>query len=123
VLYAIYSGETLIGHSELEGGDAPMGVAFGKLVPTEAFGGIRGAAEPGNVLKKNSIKNIRAWRGLSVRTPNGDALECQMGVQVLEHGEAKNPYALEVYCSGIPYPLYEELFPHHVKEYRDQFKS
>jgi hypothetical protein len=121
-VYAIYSGETLIGHSALEKGDAPMGVAFGTLIPAVAFDSIRSEAEPGDASNEGTIKQIRAWRGLTARMPNGARLECQMGVEVLEYGDVQQPFALEVYCSGIPYPLYEKLFPHHVESYRNQFE-
>ena len=33
--FAVFAGDTLVGHSALELGDPPMGLAFGRLFPTE----------------------------------------------------------------------------------------
>jgi hypothetical protein len=39
--FAVYAKEILVGHSMLESGDAPMGVAFGEFVPSEGYSQIQ----------------------------------------------------------------------------------
>jgi hypothetical protein len=37
-----------------------------------------------------------------------------MGVAIAAYGPADNPVEIHVERWGIPYPLYDELFPEHV---------
>jgi len=39
--FSIYSGPLLVGWSDLEAGDPPMGVASGKFIPADAYATIR----------------------------------------------------------------------------------
>ena len=43
VMFSIFYDDVLIGRSELERGDPPMGVAFGRFEPTDAFAPLRNA--------------------------------------------------------------------------------
>ncbi|PHQ66731.1 MAG: hypothetical protein COB92_06900 [Robiginitomaculum sp.] len=113
-MYEFWIDGVLIGHSKLERGDAPMGVAFGQFLPTDGFENLRSRAE---VLDSDS----RRWEGLSVKTPSGHELECFAGAVIIEYGPLDDVFAIEATCLGIGYPLYEELFPHHVKTYKEQW--
>ena len=115
-MFSFWLDDFLIGHSKLERGDAPMGVAFGQFIPTDKFEDYRSKAE---VLDDDS----RKWQNLSVKTPNGYDLECFAGVVIIEYGPIDDVFAIEATCLGIGYPLYEELFPHHVKSYQEQWED
>jgi hypothetical protein len=121
-MFGIFHGDVLIGLSELESGDPPMGVAFGRFEPADAFAPMRNAMKPVRDGTGNELRDTRSLEGLCVRTADGIALVC-LHVDVCEYGEADNPLGWEVVCLGIEQPLYEELFPRHVKAYEDQFKE
>ena len=122
-MFLIYSGDTLIGRSALEGGDPPMGVASGTFVPTDAFSSFRSQmlrAKNGDVKSRVDIKILS---NLSAKTADGFLIVCSSGVEVLEYVEQGETFGIEVFCLGIEYPTYAELFPHHVQAYKDQFET
>jgi hypothetical protein len=99
--FDIYRGEELIGSSDLEFGDPPLGVAFGKFIPNDRYG-------PGNA----------ADSALCIRTASGVSIESSGGVYI--QGELDD---MEVAVLGIPYPEYETLFPEHVAAHERRFKE
>ena len=121
-MFQIYHGDVLIGRTKLEGGDPPMGVAFGKLEPTDAFAYLRDAMKPISDSAGKEQSDTRCLEGLRAETEDGTELVCA-GVAVFECGEANDPLESEVVCLGIEQPPYEELFPHHVKAYENRFKE
>ena len=121
-MFHIFHGNVLIGRSELEAGDPPMGVASGQFEPTDAFASLRNAMKPVLNGFGKEQRDMRYITGLCAKTAEGITLVC-LSVEVMEYGESDNPFALEVFCNMIEYPLYEQLFPHHVKAYDDQFKE
>jgi hypothetical protein len=108
--YSVFAGDTLIGSSDLELGDPPMGVASGKLRPTPAYSAIRGECIA--ALANGRWDHLR----LSVIADDGRSLPAQGGVMILD-AEEIGPSDVEVHVAGIPYPLYEQLFPKHVEIY------
>ena len=54
-------------------------------------------------------------------TSKGQIIEC-VGVAVLDFSPDLGAEAIELNVLGIPYPLYGEIFPHHVACYDRQFK-
>ena len=115
-MFEFWIKDTLIGHSNLEQGDPPMGVAHGRFIPAQSFDLFRHNAE-------RLDEDTRRWRGLAVKTANGQEIECHMGIAIIEYGPLDDIFAIEVTCLGIGYPLYEELFPHHVKSYEESFED
>lgn len=115
--FAVFAGDSLVGYSELELGDAPMCVAFGKFIPADGYQLIRHECRTNHA--------DQAALALKVRIPAGDWLPC-IGVNVLDYSDhihaGDEPY-VEVTVLGIPYPLYSELFPAHVAEYEKQFSG
>jgi len=111
--YSVFAGGTLIGSSNLELGDPPMGVASGKFQATPAYFAIRG--ECISALANGRWDQLR----LSVRADDGRSLPAQGGVMILDSEEIQ-PSEVEVHVAGIPFPLYEELFPRQVEIYRDR---
>jgi hypothetical protein len=122
-VFLIYSGDTLIGRSALEGGDPPMGVASGKFVPTDAYTSFRSQMLCAKDGGGKSRSDIRILSSLSAETADGVLVVCSGGVEVLEYIDQDETFGIEVFCLGIGYPTYAELFPHHVKAYDDQFKA
>jgi len=121
-MFGIFHGDVLIGRSELECGDPPMGVAYGKFEPADAFTALRFTMEPSTDSAGKETRDMRHLAGLRARTAEGIELVC-VYVGVSEYGEADDPLGWEVSCLGIEWPSYEELFPHHVKAYDDLFKK
>lgn len=111
--FSIYSNDLLVGHSELESGDPPMGVAFGAFEPAVAYEAIRQECRSNHA--DQSLLN------LSARTPNGVVIPC-IGVGILDYSNEVEKSFIEVNVLGIGYPLYGELFPNHVSAYEHQFK-
>lgn len=112
--FEVRLGNEVVGFSDLEGGDPPMGVAGGKFLPTSAYSSIQ----------RHCIDHRDHWvpiPGLSVWIASGELIECQGGVVILDYSSEIGEIQVEV--SGIPYPLYGELFPQHVQAYKDQFKK
>ncbi|HEX7687942.1 MAG TPA: hypothetical protein VF453_09555 [Burkholderiaceae bacterium] len=115
--FAVFSGDTLVGHSALEFGDPPMGVAFGKFIPTEGYRLIQDECR--------MIHTDQAALALTARTSAGDKLPCS-GVSVLDyaaHADVGDEPYVEATVLGIPDPLYGELFPAHVAAYEKQFRG
>jgi hypothetical protein len=106
--YEIYSKGVLVGHSLLEHGDPPMGVAFGEFIPNNRYLEIQDECMT-HQADQSALE-------LSVQTESGIQIPC-MGTAVVDYtAESEQPYA-EVNVFGIPYPLYGELFPQHVARY------
>ena len=67
--FEVKLGSETIGYTELEAGDAPMGVASGRFFPTATYGSIQ----------PHCIQHCDHWvviPELSVSTPEGVRLEC-----------------------------------------------
>lgn len=114
-LFSVSHGGGLIGHSRLEFGDPPMGIALGRFIPTEAFSQFR--------LQNSATEDTdqRIWVGFKVSTENDIDIDCT-AVSIIEYGEENDPFDIQVSCLGISYPFYSELFPHHVEGYENSFK-
>ena len=126
-LYNITLNGTLIGTSELEKADAPMGVAFGLI----EFNGIK---SPYEFFKEYCLKNNIV---INTDDPEFEFIDTQVmselkvfrqdGIEI--KGVAGNAITgmkdegYEISILGIPYPFYVEEFPHHVKEYENMFNK
>jgi hypothetical protein len=111
--FIVKVGNEIVGFSELESGDPPMGVAFGRFVPTAAYKSIQ----------QHCMAD--AWQPiptLTVEFEEGQPLERSGPVQIIDCGPEFGEKGIQVFVNGIPYPLYGELFPQHVERYRKQFE-
>ncbi len=109
--FGVKLGSETIGYTELEAGDPPMGVASGKFLPTSAYSSIQ----------PDCIEHRDRWVSipeLTVSVPGGLPIECSGGVQIIDLSPELGESAIEIHLSGVPYPRYKELFPHHVEAYR-----
>lgn len=113
--YSVFHDDVLVGHSRLEFGDPPMGIAHGKFIPASNFATLR------EKFPMIEDQDQRRWEGFNVRTRDGHAIQCEAGVVINEYGDLDDPFAIEVTCIGISEPKYEELFPHHVEAYKNSF--
>jgi hypothetical protein len=111
--YKVFAGKTLIGHSALETGDPPMGVASGKFLPVPAYSSVQSQCIASRDLPQ-------AHLSLSIIQPNGELLPAEHGVAILDYSVELGE--VEVHAVGIGYPLYELLFPQQVAAYAKQFE-
>jgi len=91
-----------------------MGVAGGRLLPTPAY----------NSIQPYCIEHRDRWvpiPELTVNVAGGVPIECKGGVQIMDFSAELGETGIEIYLNGIPYPCYEELFPHHVEAYKKRF--
>lgn len=101
--FEIYLDGRLIGHSALEKGDAPMGVAFGRLLPNSAY--------RRDLLTESSVINAKL----------GETTIPSVGAYIEDYFEELGE--IEVTILVIGYPLYQELFPEHVTAYKAQWRN
>jgi hypothetical protein len=113
--FEVLSDGVLVGHSELESGDPPMGVVQGRFVPSLAYSAIRSSVV-------EDRDGSQAHLVLAVRPTNGAELPAQGGVRIMDYSAELGDEEIEVHVLGIGYPLYEELFPEHVAAYRARFR-
>lgn len=112
--FEVKLGSEIVGFTELEAGDPPMGVAGGRFLPTPAYSSIQ----------RHCIQHRDSWvpiPDLTVSMIGGGPIECQSGVVILDYSPELGEIHVE--AIGIPHPLYGELFPQHVQAYKDQFKK
>jgi hypothetical protein len=112
--FEILFGDAVVGHSDLELGDPPMGVAFGIFVPASGYSVIEADCKKSTLSSLNYIE-------LSAREVGGLVLPASGGVCVFDYSDELGPSGREVSVLGIPYPLYQQLFPEHVAAYDKQF--
>jgi len=95
--FEVKLGNEIIGFSELEGGDAPMGVAGGRLLPTPAYTSIQ----------PYCIEHRDRWvpiPRLMISVVDGAPIECSGGIQIIDFSPELGDAGLEIHLSGVPYP-------------------
>ena len=115
-MFAIISHGQILGYSELEQGDPPMGVAFGRFIPAEDFEVFVRTVSP-DIADRD---DVQIWNKLSAKNANGIVLECA-AVAISRYHDG-DELACEVEVLGITKPPYEDMFPHHVAAYELQFR-
>lgn len=113
-LFAVYSHELLIGYSELETGDPPMGVVSGKFRPVADYERVQHAVVAARESSQSGL-------GLSVRTSVDVAIQAAGGVHILDCSDELVPEEIEITVLCLDSVLYEELFPHHLAAYDARF--
>jgi hypothetical protein len=124
--YTIHLGDFELGTTLLEKADAPMGTVFGKIVfGTHNIGynfikeyckskGIKltGDYPEDKFISTRTIENLRVI--------NESCIEIKgIGNQI----SGMDSDGFEITLEGVPYPFYEEEFPHHVIVYKNMFKE
>ena len=129
----VYANGILIGSAELVGADPPMGCAEGPFYPNDSYKEIQpiirehhlydGTLGEVNQEKMREVEaKISALR-LSVITEDGEILDPQSGFHIADYSEEldEDPYELDVL--GLPFEIYDRLFPLAWQEYDDRFKG
>jgi hypothetical protein len=115
--FDIFSDERLIGRSDFERGDAPMGCAEGRFVPEIAYDSVKSKVIA-------SVDSSQDDLILSVRTSSGELLDPVGGVRLIDlSSELGDKEGLCVLIMGVGYPAYERLFPEHVQAYESSFPA
>ena len=112
--FEVKLGSEIIGFSDLERGDPPMGVASGRFVPTPAYASIQSYC----------IKHREHWvsiPGLTVWVAGAAPIECSGGVQIIDFSPELGEAGIEIHLKGVTNPPYGELFRHHAEVYKKQF--
>lgn len=115
-----------IGTSQLEYGDPPMGVVFGKIELTDAtinYTWLRKYCKDKHItigydFPEDLMITTLAIPALQVFTDTG--IEIKAGALSLEGTDAEG-YNINIV--GVNSPSYEEEFPHHLQAYNDRFKE
>lgn len=122
--YNILLDNEKIGTSQLEHADPPMGVVFGTITFSDTtfnfdFFSKYCADNKISADIDNDDKIIVAATIPNIKVFN------DKGIEVIGEGCSISGMDSDVYditILGVPYPFYEEEFPHHVKAYDDKFK-
>jgi hypothetical protein len=106
--FAVKLGTEVVGSSVIDSGDPSMGCAYGKFVPTAAYGAIQ----------QHCIRCRENWEpipGLRVEEARGIALECSGGFQIADFSPELGSEGIELHLLGITVPPCAELFPDDLK--------
>ncbi len=96
--------DVVVGWTELESGDPPMGVAVGRMHPNDAYAGVK----PGSSFR--------------VRAVGDEFLKPSGGVHVADHSAELGPDAIEISVLGLDAAAYRQHFAAHVRAYENKFK-
>lgn len=97
--------DVVVGWTELESGDPPMGVALGRLHPNDRYA------------------ELTSGSSFRVRAPGGELLEPSAGVHVEDHAAELGADAIEISILGLDSAMYEKYFAAHVRAYNDHWTS
>jgi hypothetical protein len=95
--FEVYSHSELIGWSELEHRDPPMGVAFGRFVPAPAYSKVQSKVRA-SLESKNRL-GAQAPLQIEVRTPAGAVLK---EIATIADASDKYPGEIELELLGVP---------------------
>ena len=123
----------LVGSAELIPTDPPMGCASGPFYPNDGYRKIQPIIREyhlydGTLGEVNGQKRLEAEAKidalrLSVITEDGEVLDPEVGVHISDFSEEldEDPYQLDVL--GLPFDIYDRLFPLAWQEYLDRVKG
>lgn len=115
MIYKVFADDMQIGESKLENGDAPMGVAFGVMLPNENYW------EYQVMFEEQDFDKIEALK-LKVISDKDELLEPCAGVGIEDLSKEAGKTCIVLNVLGLDSQLYEKHFPHHVKAYEARFK-
>jgi hypothetical protein len=104
----VFFGDALIGWSELEHGDPPMGIAYGRFIPSVLY-----------------VPATHAGSEVALRArPEGeDQFFPAEGVHIEDLRDDFGPEEIEVTVLGLGSVAYAHYFPDHVRNYEQQFRQ
>ena len=101
--FEVLAGAACIGHTWLEHGDAPIGVAAGRFVPAPAYAAVQPA-----VLASAGGSSLGVV--LRVLAPDGSELAGDGSVQIVDYSPELGDDAIEVHVIGIEPDRYVQWF-------------
>ena len=126
--YLLYAGQKLVGWSELESADPPMGCVVGVFYPNENYEEIKDiireyseCCAPGANVSEEEYKTV--WSkvealDLVVKTEQGQAFEPVGGVSLIDYAEElEDETGRQLSVLGLPH----ETFIEHFREAHDQY--
>lgn len=124
--YDIFLDDKIIGTTELEKADAPMGVVFGQIHFSTIVSGydffrkycLENNIELANDYPEDKLISTRTIKNLVVRNENGVEIK-GLGNQI----SGMDGDEFEITLEGVAYPFFGDEFPQHVKSYNDQFQD
>jgi hypothetical protein len=109
--FEIFSHNTIIGWSELESGDPPVCVAFGRFLPSPEYKKIKSAIVA-------SSEESQEHLALSIRlTAGGEVFQPSGGIHITDLSAELGEEGMLVEAVGIAYPQYQQIFPEHISAY------
>jgi len=120
--YQILLDKTIIGTTLLEKADPPMGVVLGAVqfsFKESAYDYFLSYCLQNNVDSTNYPED----KVISTRIIPGLVVLDETGKEIKSDGcyiEGMDKEGFEIIIPGIPYPFYEEEFPHHVRDYQNR---
>ena len=122
--YNIFLDNIKIGTSLLEKSDAPMGVVFGKILSNDkslCYDFLSKYCKDNNIgateYPENKLITTRTIPTLKIVNDNGIEIK-----GMSSNIEGMDTEGFEINIEGVPYPFFEEEFPHHVKAYNERFE-
>lgn len=122
-VYNIFLEEKLIGTTKFEHADAPMGVVFGQINFIDIlapYDFIKSYCKKNKIdfddYPNDKVISTRTIPNLKITNDRGQEIR-GLGNQI--SGMDSNSYELTI--EQIPYPLYGDEFPDHVKDYQKRF--
>jgi hypothetical protein len=124
--YDIFLDDLIIGTTELEKADAPMGVVFGQIQFNNIISGydfikkycLENNIELADDYPEDKVISTRTIENLKVINENGIEIK-GIGNQI----SGMDGDVFEITLEGVAYPFFEKEFPQHVKAYNEQFKE
>lgn len=123
--YSIYLDSIKIGTTLFEIADPPMGVVFGVISFAIQNGGYDFFKDYCDLHKIELAVDYPKDKLISTSTIENLKVINESGIEIKGVGNQISGIdgeSFEVALEGIPYPFYEEEFPHHRKSYDEKFK-
>ena len=124
--YSIHLGDQKLGTTKLEKADAPMGVVFGVIEFTDQNIGYDFIKEYCISMNYELADDYPEDKLISTMSIDSLSVKNEKGIEIKGIGNqisGMDSDVFEVSLLGVPYPFYEEEFPHHFKSYNEMFKE
>ena len=125
-VYSIFLDNTMIGTTQFEKADAPMGVVFGLIEFVDSKMGYDFIKDYCTTKQIDLVSDYPDDKLISTRTIDGLKVVNYAGVEIKGIGnqiDGLDSEGFEISIEGIPYPFYGEEFPNHVKDYENMYKD
>ncbi|MES2616710.1 MAG: hypothetical protein V4613_02465 [Bacteroidota bacterium] len=125
-IYDILLDDQKIGTTELEKADAPMGVVFGIIhfiTITSGYDFFQSYCTKNNI---ELVTDFPEQKLLFTENINSLVVKNEQGIEIKGMGNqisGMDSNEFEITIEGVPYPFFEEEFPHHVKEYNELYRG